>query len=74
MCAHCHGPDPVQSEHRIALRRLHQRYADSMDQVFEQTVRHGRPDKGMPNWTGVHTEDQFAEILAFLHTVQQPGS
>lgn len=70
-CAHCHGPDAVQAERRINLRLLHHRYGDSMDQVFFTTVTHGRPNKGMPNWSGVFTEDQFRSILAFLRTVQE---
>lgn len=73
MCAHCRGPDAVQSDHRIDLRRLHLRCGVTIDQVFEQPARHGRPDKGMPNWTGVHPENQIAEPLAFPHTVRQPG-
>jgi polar amino acid transport system substrate-binding protein len=71
-CAHCHGPDAVQSEKRINLRLLHHRYGDQMDEVFHYTVTHGRPDKGMPNWTGVFSEDDFSKILAFLHSVQTP--
>jgi len=42
-----------------------------MDQVFHFTVTHGREAKGMPNWSGVFTEDDFAKMLAFLHTVQE---
>jgi len=70
-CAHCHGPDAVQSERRINLRLLRHRYAERMDEVFHVTVTHGRPDKGMPNWSEVFTEDDFQKILAFLHTVQE---
>ena len=69
-CAHCHGPDAVTTERRINLRLLHRRYGDKMDETFMYTVTHGRPEKGMPNWSGVFTEDQFAQILSFLHTVQ----
>jgi mono/diheme cytochrome c family protein len=70
-CAHCHGPDAVQAERRINLRLLRHRYGDTMDQVFFTTVHNGRPDKGMPNWSGVFTDDQFKSILAFLHSVQE---
>jgi polar amino acid transport system substrate-binding protein len=69
-CAHCHGPDAVQAERRINLRLLHHRYGDGMDDMFFTTVTHGRPDKGMPNWSGVFTDDQFKAILAFLRSVQ----
>ena len=69
-CAHCHGPDAVQSERRINLRLLHHRYGDDMEQVFFTTVTHGRPAKGMPNWSGVFTHDDFVKIFAFLKSVQ----
>jgi polar amino acid transport system substrate-binding protein len=69
-CAHCHGPDGVVSEKRINLRLLRHRYGDTMDEVFHTTVTHGRPSKGMPNWSGVFTEDDFTRILAYLRTVQ----
>ena len=71
-CAHCHGPGAVTAERRINLRLLHRRYGDKMDETFLYTVTHGRPEKGMPNWTGGFSEEQFAQILAFLHTVQTP--
>jgi len=71
-CNHCHGPDAVQSVHKIDLRLLHHRYGGAMDQVFHYTVTHGRETKGMPNWSGVFTEDDFSKILAFLHSVQTP--
>jgi mono/diheme cytochrome c family protein len=60
----------VQSERRINLRLLEHRYGEKMGEVFHYTVTHGRLDKGMPNWTGVFTEDDFTKILAFLRTVQ----
>ena len=73
-CSHSHGPDAVQAEHHIDLRRLHLRYGDRMDEVFTYTVHHGRSDKGMPNWSGILSEDDFDEIKAFLHSVQTPSS
>lgn len=69
-CNHCHGPDAVQSVKKIDLRLLRHRYGGAMDQVFHYTVTHGRESKGMPNWSGVFTEDDFSKILAFLHSVQ----
>jgi len=70
-CNHCHGPDAIQSVRKINLRLLQHRYGGLMDQVFHYTVTHGRTAKGMPNWTGVFTEPDFAKILAFLQTVQE---
>lgn len=73
-CAHCHGPDAVQSERRIDLRLLNHRYGDDMRTKFWTTVLEGRPAKGMPAWKEVYTDDQFESIYAFLLTVQsQPN-
>ena len=73
-CSHCHGPDAVQGEQRRNLRLLHQRYGDEMPQMFMTTVTHGRLSKGMPNWSGIISPDEFHKILAFLSSVQEPGS
>ena len=70
-CAHCHGPDAIQSERRINLRLLKHRYGDTMDEVFHTTVTNGRPAKGMPAWKEIFSEDDFAKILAFLKSLQQ---
>lgn len=71
-CAHCHGPDGVQAERRIDLRLLKRRYGDDMVATFNTTVTKGRPAKGMPAWQGIFSETDFAKILAFLNTVQEP--
>lgn len=71
-CAHCHGPDAVQSERRIDLRLLHHRYGEDMRTKFWTTVHEGRPAKGMPSWKEVFTDDQFESIYAFLLSVQAP--
>ncbi len=73
-CNHCHGPDAIQAVRKINLRLLHHRYGGAMDQVFHFTVTHGRESKGMPNWSGVFTDDDFAKILAFLHSVQEDNN
>ena len=69
-CAHCHGPDAVEGERRIDLRRLTLRYDDGAHNMFWKTVHEGRPAKGMPTWKGVFTDEQFTEIWAFLSSVQ----
>ena len=69
-CSHCHGPDAVQSVKRIDLRLLRHRYADTTESVFHETVTHGRPAKGMPNWSKVFSEDDFKKIFAYLSTIQ----
>lgn len=71
-CAHCHGPDAVQGERRRNLRLLQHRYGDDMDQAFITTVTHGRVSKGMPNWSGILSDQDFHNILAYLHSVQEP--
>ncbi|KYK46470.1 cytochrome C [Bradyrhizobium liaoningense] len=69
-CAHCHGPDAVQSERKIDLRLLHHRYGDDMRDTFWKTVHEGRPAKGMPPWKEVFTDGQLDSIYSFLLTVQ----
>ncbi|HEX2939636.1 MAG TPA: transporter substrate-binding domain-containing protein [Rhodopila sp.] len=73
-CAHCHGPDAIQGEQRRNLRLLRQRYGNDMSQMFMTTVTHGRVKKGMPNWSGIISNEEFQKILAFLKSVQDPGS
>jgi mono/diheme cytochrome c family protein len=73
-CSHCHGPNAVQGEQRRNLRLLQQRYGDEMPKTFIQTVTHGRVNKGMPNWNGIISMDEFQKILAFLASVQEPAS
>jgi ABC-type amino acid transport substrate-binding protein len=60
--------DPGRAPHQFAAPQAP--LWGEMDEKFHYTVTHGRPDKGMPNWTGVLTEEQFDNILAFLRTVQ----
>jgi ABC-type amino acid transport substrate-binding protein/cytochrome c5 len=69
-CSHCHGPDAVQSVRKIDLRLLHHRYGDNTATVFHDTVTHGRPAKGMPNWSAVFSEEDFKKIYAYLSTIQ----
>jgi polar amino acid transport system substrate-binding protein len=73
-CAHCHGPDAIQSERKIDLRLLRHRYGDDMREKFWTTVHEGRPNKGMPAWNEVFTDDQFDNIYSFLLTVQSESN
>lgn len=73
-CAHCHGPDAIQSERKIDLRLLRHRYGDDMRDTFWKTVHEGRPSKGMPSWKEVFTDDQFDSIYSFLLAVQVDSS
>lgn len=69
-CSHCHGPDAIQSEKKIDLRRLTLRYEKEAFGTYWKTVQEGRPSKGMPAWKEVFTDDQLKKVWAFLHTVQ----
>jgi mono/diheme cytochrome c family protein len=69
-CAHCHGPDAVQGVKKIDLRRLTLRYGDDATNTYWKTVHEGRPDKGMPTWKGVFTDEQLTQIYVFLSSVQ----
>ncbi|GLR85862.1 c-type cytochrome [Bradyrhizobium iriomotense] len=73
-CAHCHGPDAIQSERKIDLRLLRHRYGDEMREKYWTTVHEGRPAKGMPAWNEVFTDDQFDNIYSFLLTVQSESN
>ena len=59
------SPDPPRD-----LRRLKRSYGKNMANVFHFTVTHGRPDKGMPDWTGRLDDETLWIIFAFLQTVQ----
>jgi len=69
-CAHCHGPDAIQSERRIDLRRLKLRYGETVRDTFWRTVHEGRPAKGMPAWKDVFDDTQLDQVYAYLMTVQ----
>ena len=56
---------------RTDLRRLHRRYGAQTDEVFSTTVHNGRPEKGMPRWKGVLSEDDIAAVKAYIDSVQQ---
>ena len=70
MCAHCHGPDGVQGEKHIDLRRLTIRYGDDAGNTYWKTVHEGRPAKGMPPWKDVYTDEQLTQIYVFLSSIQ----
>jgi mono/diheme cytochrome c family protein len=71
-CAHCHGPNAYQGERPRDLRRLQIRYGHDAARVFWDTVTKGKPDKGMPIWKTVLSDDALWQIFTFLETVQTP--
>jgi len=72
-CAHCHGPDASTGLPERNLRHLRARYGDDMHSVFETTVMNGRPDKGMPVWSGVLDAKTIESIYRYLETIQEDG-
>src|SRR5262245_19866899 len=62
-CGHCHGPNAHQGERPRDLRRLTLRYGRDAPRVFWDTVTKGKPDKGMPVWTTVLSEDALWQIF-----------
>jgi len=70
-CAHCHGPNAVVADRKINLRPLQRKYGEQMGEVFLTTVVNGRPTKGMPAWKEVFKQEDFANILGYLRTVQE---
>lgn len=73
-CAHCHGPDAIQSERHIDLRRLQRRYGNEAREKYWTTVHEGRPSKGMPPWKEVFDDTQLDNVYAYLMTVQAPAN
>ena len=69
-CAHCHGQWAEQGERVRDLRRLNIRYGNDAVSMYFSTVNNGRPDKGMPVWKGVLSDDILWKIYTFLETVQ----
>src|SRR5579864_5327472 len=69
-CSHCHGPNAVQGERPRDLRRLKIRYGDKAPEIFLTTISTGRPDKGMPIWKGVLSDDVLWRIYTYLESVQ----
>lgn len=71
-CSHCHGPGANTAIRSQNLRYLAKDFSGEagMDKRYWYVVHHGIPSKGMPNWTGGLTDQQLADILAWLHTRQ----
>ena len=69
-CSHCHGPNAIQGERPRDLRRLRIRYGDKAPEVFLGTISTGRPDKGMPVWKGVLSDEVLWRIFTYLESVQ----
>lgn len=70
-CGFCHGPDATGARGPDLLRSPLVAHDVKGDQIGE-VIRQGRPDKGMPPLANM-TEEQIADIAAFLHERAKEG-
>jgi len=70
-CSHCHAANAMSFEPSRDLRRLASRYGAKMRDSALATIKDGRPDKGMPTWKDVISDEEIQHILVFLQTVQR---
>jgi ABC-type amino acid transport substrate-binding protein len=68
-CSHCHAPNAQSPEPSRDLRRLKRRYGDQRIGVFYNTVREGRPTKGMPRIQPLSSEEIW-QMWTFLESIQ----
>ena len=63
-CTRCHGEDAVGSTIAPNLMKSLREHVDH--EIFVQTVKNGRPDKGMPTWGPLLTDKQVEDLYAYL--------
>jgi mono/diheme cytochrome c family protein len=63
-CTRCHGEDAVGST--IAPSLIKSLREHVTHEVFVQTVKNGRPDKGMPTWGPLLSDTQIEDLYAYL--------
>ena len=63
-CTRCHGEDAVGSTIAPNLMKSLRDHVDH--DLFVQTVKNGRPDKGMPTWGPLLTDKQVDDLYAYL--------
>jgi mono/diheme cytochrome c family protein len=63
-CTRCHGEDAIGSTIAPNLMKSLREHVDH--EVFVQTVKNGRPDKGMPTWGPLLTDKQVEDLYAYL--------
>lgn len=73
-CSACHGEkadglSPRWGRYAADLRRFWRGYSE-----FLRIVAGGRPERGMPPWGGVLTEEEIAYVGAYLETLALPGA
>jgi mono/diheme cytochrome c family protein len=70
-CSHCHGANGASPVQERDLRKLTLRYKDEWKDVAFTTITKGRPDLGMPTWSGIIPDEEIKSIIEFLATVQR---
>jgi mono/diheme cytochrome c family protein len=63
-CTRCHGEDAVGSTIAPSLVKSLREHVTH--EVFVQTVKNGRPDKGMPTWGPLLSDAQIEDLYAYL--------
>jgi len=71
VCSHCHGTDGASPVSERDLRKLQRRYKDNWRETALTTIKNGRQDAGMPSWRATYNDQQIAEVLGFLATIQK---
>jgi len=71
VCSHCHGTDGASPVSERDLRKLQRRYKDNWRDTALTTIKNGRQDAGMPSWRSTYNDQQIAEVLGFLETIQK---
>ena len=70
-CSHCHGANGASPVMERDLRKLTIRYKEEWKDVAFTTITKGRPDLGMPTWSGIIPDEEIKSIIDFLGTVQK---
>jgi len=70
-CSHCHGANGASPVQERDLRKLTIRYKDEWKDVAFTTITKGRPDLGMPAWSGIIPDEEIKSLIEFLSTVQR---
>lgn len=63
-CTRCHGEDAIGSALAPSLLKSLQGAVNH--EVYTVTVKNGRPDKGMPAWGGLLSDQQIEEVWQYL--------
>jgi mono/diheme cytochrome c family protein len=63
-CTRCHGEDAIGSALAPSLVKSLQGAVNH--EIYIQTVKNGRPEKGMPAWGGLLNDQQIEEVWQYL--------